>query len=80
MQHDLQLRAAVRAHFQYANPFGPMRFEDAEAKRTPAYLRAVEAAQEEDIAIDAMLEQPKQGSLFEDMMGMTTDAWDALGS
>ncbi|WP_454882622.1 hypothetical protein [Sphingomonas oryzagri] len=78
MQHNLQLRAAARAHFTYAHPLGPMRFEDAEKKRTSAYLKAVEAALEETVEIEALLERHRQGSLFEDMMGMTPDAWDAL--
>lgn len=64
VQHDLQLRAAVRAHYAYAHPFGPVRFEDAEARRTPAYLRAVEAAQEEGVEIEDLLARDRQMELL----------------
>lgn len=64
VQHDLQLRAAVRAHYAYAHPFGPERFEDAEAKRTPSYLRAVEAALEENVEIEDLLNRDRQMELL----------------
>jgi hypothetical protein len=80
MQHDLQMRAAVRAHFAYAHPFGPVRFEDAEQRRTRAYRQAIDAAWEETAAIEELFIQERQGGLFEDMMGMTPEDWDRIGS
>jgi hypothetical protein len=64
MQHDLQLRAAARAHYTHAYPLGPLRFDDAEQQRTQAYLSAVEAAQHESAEIDAMLLAQRQLELI----------------
>ena len=59
MNHDVRLRAAVRAIYEACYPsddWSPVRFEEAERHRTIHYRQAVQAALEARQALQAPLQ------------------------
>ncbi len=65
MQHDPQLRAAARAAYEeYYLLRSALPFEQAEVKRTPAYVAAVESALEDQASVAEAVASQQQMRLI----------------